>query len=54
MSMFDYIGYETGIRSKMTAADLIERVHELRAVPYYFKNPDLQGIPDDLRFVANH
>lgn len=54
MSMFDYIGYETGIRSKMTAAQLIDRANELRNVPYYFDRQEIRDLPDDLKFVQNH
>ena len=54
MCMFDYIGYEVGTRGNMTAADLIEAVSALRNRPYYFKTQDLEGVPEDLRFISNH
>jgi hypothetical protein len=52
--MFDYIGYEVGIKGKMTAGDLIEALASTRTVPYYFEALKLEGLPEDLRFIANH
>lgn len=56
--MYDYVGYEVGVRSQLTAENIIQKMLDESGKVFYARGRTPQSLvdvlPSDLKFIANH